>query len=89
MPEVCLGCRSKCSDELAVVACTSPSAGDKRGLLLVADELKAKDKSVKEDKAETEDRGLLLADGVRLYILSIETDPKKLEEYSNIEKMNI
>ena len=61
-PEVGLGCRSKCSDESAVVACTSTSAGDKRGLLLVADERKAKDKSVKEDEVETEDGGLLLAD---------------------------
>ena len=62
VPEVGLGCRSKCSDESAVVACTSTSAGDKRGLLLAAEERKAKDKSVKEDEVETEDRGLLPAD---------------------------
>ena len=71
VPEVGLGCRSKCSDELAVVACTSPSAGDKRGLLLVVVELKANDTSVKEDEAEKEDGGLLLVDGVRPYKLSI------------------
>lgn len=74
MPEVGLGCRSKCSDESAVVARTSPSAGDKRGLVLVANELKANDKSVKEDEVETADGGLLLADWVCVYRLSIDTD---------------
>ena len=74
MPEVGLGCRSKRSNELAVVASTSPSTGDKRGLLLVADEPKANEKSGKEDEAETEDDGLLLADGGRPYTLSIGRD---------------
>ena len=55
----------------------------------MADELKANDKSVKEDEAETEDHGLLLADRVLLHTLSIDTSQKKLTKGSNKENERI